>query len=151
MRRLPPCLLLSLLLGACFQDSTPQHSDFLPLDYQVSFLAVRTCRPVPDHGLTYARVLANPVAAAPYTAGSYPLPTGSVVVAEHHSEASCMSLDGYYLMVKEKPGYDTAGADWRWQRLDLYQRVLEDGRLQDCSSCHAKPPCSDYLCSPPGS
>jgi len=142
-------LVLPLLLGGCFQDSTPQPSDFLPLDYQVSFQAVRNCRPVPDHGLLYTRVLANPVAAVPYTAGTYPLPAGSVVVAEHHVEASCGSLNGFYLMAKEKPGYDTAAADWRWQRLDLYQRVLDDGRLKTCSDCHAKPPCSDYLCSPP--
>jgi hypothetical protein len=149
MRRLPAGLILPLLLGGCFQDSTPQHSDFLPFDYQVSFPEVRGCRSVPDHGLTYERVLANPLAAVPYTAGSYPLPTGSVVVAEQHLEASCRSLNGFYLMAKENPGYDQAGADWRWQRLDLYQRVLEDGRLQACSSCHARPPCNDYLCSPP--
>jgi hypothetical protein len=138
-----------LLLG-CFQDSTPQHSTFLPLDYQTSFQAVRTCRAVAGHGLGYQRVLANVVAAAPYAGGSYPLPAGAVVVAEQHDDDSCGSLVGYYLMAKEKPGYDTPGDDWHWQRLDANQRVLEDGHLQKCSSCHApSPPCNDYLCSPP--
>lgn len=138
-----------LLLVGCFQDSTPQHSAFLPLDYQTSFLTVRTCRAVPAHGPGYQRVLANSVAAGPYTNGSYPLPQGSVVVAEQHDEGSCGSLNAFYLMAKEKPGYDNAAADWHWQRLDANQRVLEDGHLQKCSSCHAQPPCTDFLCSPP--
>jgi hypothetical protein len=137
------------LLAGCFQDSTAQHSTFLPLDYQASFQAVRTCRAVAGHGLGYQRVLANDVAQAPYTTGSYPLPAGAVVVAEQHAESSCTSLTGFYLMAKESPGYDTATADWHWQRLDANQRVLEDGRLQKCSSCHAPAPCNDYLCSPP--
>jgi len=137
------------LLAGCFQDSTAQHSTFLPLDYLTKFQAVRTCRAVPAHGLGYQRVLANDVAAGPYTTGSYPLPPGSVVAAEQHAESTCTSLSGFYLMAKDNPGYDAAKADWHWQRLDANQRVLEDGRLQTCSSCHAQPPCNDYLCSPP--
>ncbi len=149
MKRPLALLTLTLLSGGCFQDSTPQHSTFLPLDYQSKLQVVRTCRPVPDHGLGYQRVLANDVAAVPYTAGNYPLPVGSVVVAEQHTEASCSSLNGFYLMAKEKPGYDPLAGDWHWQRLDLFQRVLEDGRLSTCSSCHAQPTCNDFLCSPP--
>jgi hypothetical protein len=139
----------AVALAACFQDSTPQHSTFLPLDYVSSFQSVRTCRAVTAHGLGYQRVLANSVGAAPYTTGSYPLPAGSVVVAEQHAEGSCNSLTGFYLMAKEPPGYDGTAADWHWQRLDANQRVLDDGRLRTCSSCHAQPPCADFLCSPP--
>jgi hypothetical protein len=151
MKPLLPTLALAALAAGCFQDSTPQHSPFIPLDYQASFPEVRSCRVVADHGLAYQRVLANPIAATPYTTGSYPLPAGSVVLAEQHSDPSCMSLTGFYLMAKEKPGYDSANADWHWQRLDPNQRVLEDGRLQKCSSCHAQPApaCHDYLCAPP--
>jgi hypothetical protein len=144
-----PCL----LLAGCFQDSTAQHSTFLPLDYQTSqsnpFQVVRTCRAVTQHNLAYQKVLANSVAAEPYVSASYPIPAGGVVVAEQHGDSSCNSLTGFYLMAKEKPGYDTASGDWHWQRLDDNQRVLEDGRLQTCSSCHAQPPCNDHLCSPP--
>jgi hypothetical protein len=136
------------LLAACFQDSTPKHSDFLPLDYQRTFQVVRPCRMVTDHDFAYERVLANDVAAAPYLGASYPLPAGAVVVGEQHTEASCGSLTGYYLMTKEQPGYDPANADWHGQRLDHNQRIAEDGRLQECSSCHAKPACNDYLCAP---
>jgi hypothetical protein len=141
--------LFALLLAGCFEDSTAQHSTFLPLDYQSSFQSVRTCRAIVDHELAYGRVLANNVAAASYIVGAYPLAAGSVVVAEQHNDPSCSSLTGFYLMAKEKPGYDSASADWRWQRLDANQRMLEDGKLAKCSSCHAKPPCADYLCSPP--
>jgi hypothetical protein len=141
-------LLAAGLVAGCFEDSTAQHSAFLPLDYQTSFPAVRTCRAVADHGLAYQRVLANGVAALPYTSGSYPLPAGSVVLAEQHGDPSCGSLNGFYLMAKE-PGYDATHGDWRWQRLDANQRVLEDGRLTKCSSCHAQPACHDLLCSPP--
>ncbi len=141
--------LLPALLAGCFQDSTAKHSDFLPLTYPEGFQVVRNCRMVTDHDFAYEKVLANEVAAAPYVSASYPLPAGSVVVGEQHTEASCTSLIGYYLMAKEQPGYDPAGGDWHWQRLDPTQRIAEDGRLQKCSSCHAKPPCIDYLCAPP--
>ena len=144
-------LSLLSLLGAigCFQDSTPQHSDFLPLDYKSSFHEVRTCRIVTGHDLAFQRVLANPLASDQYTASSFPLPAGSVIVGEQHTDPSCNSLTGFYLMTKEQPGYDRAGGDWRWQRLDANQRVREDGRLATCTSCHVLPPCNDYLCAPP--
>jgi hypothetical protein len=137
------------LLGACFQDSTPQHSTFLPLDYQNTFQTVRDCRMVAEHENSYEKVLANPLASDSYTTATYPLPVGSVVVGEEHSDPSCGSLKGYYLMAKEKPGYDSAAADWHWQKLDVNQRIGQDGKLQTCSSCHAKCATSDYLCSPP--
>ena len=143
------CAATAGLLVGCFQDSTAQHSTFLPLGYQTSFTQVRTCRAVTDHGLAYQRVFANDIGAGPYVAGSYPLPAGSVVAAEQHSDPSCNSLTGFYLMAKENPGYDTANHDWHWQRLDANQRVLEDGKLTKCSSCHAQATCNDYLCSPP--
>jgi hypothetical protein len=52
-------------------------------------------------------------------------------------------------MAKENPGYDPGNHDWHWQRLDSNQRVLEDGKVANCSSCHAQPTCNDYLCAPP--
>jgi hypothetical protein len=141
---------LALLLSGCFQDSAPKHSDYLPLSYPEQFPSVRNCRLVPGHQNTYEKVRANSVAADPYTTGSYPLAQGSVVVAEQHGDdPSCGSLTGYYLIAKEQAGYYSAGGDWHWQRLDIGQRIVEDGRLQTCASCHAACAGSDYLCSPP--
>ena len=138
------------LLGGCFQDNTAQRSSFLPLDYQTTFRPVRDCRQVVEHQNSYQKVLTNPVASDPYTTASYPLPVGSVVVAEQYGDdSSCGSLNGYYLMAKEKQGYDNAGNDWHWQKLDLNGRIEQDGKLQACASCHqAKCAASDYLCSP---
>ena len=135
--------------AGCFQDSTAQRSTLLPSDYRTTWDSVRSCRQVVDHNKAYQIVFANSIAADPYTTGSYPLPAGSVVVAEQHQEASCSSLIGYDLMAKEDPGYDSASGDWHWQKLDDNQRVQQDGHLTACSSCHAKPPCTDFLCSPP--
>jgi hypothetical protein len=143
--------LIACLGAGCFQDSTQQHSTFLPLTYKSTYQTVRSCRLVVAHSNQYQVVLADPIYAAdPYTNGPYPLPAGSVVVAEQHgSDSSCNSLMGYYLMAKEKPGYASTAGDWHWQELDSNQRVIQDGRLTTCSSCHAQPPCNDYLCSPP--
>ncbi len=152
MSRSVRLFLAACALGAgCFQDSTPQHSVFLPLEYRSTFQPVRpTCRQNLDHANQYQRVFANPIAADPYTAGSYPLPVGSVVVAEEHGNDSfCNNLNGFYLMAKEQPGYDSAAGDWHWQELDVNQRILQDGHLTTCSSCHAQPSCNDFLCSPP--
>jgi hypothetical protein len=149
MKPLVPSLLFAALAGACFQDSTAKHSDFVPLDYASSFVPVRSCRVVADHGLVYQRVLANALAAAPYTAGTDPLPVGSVVLAEEHDDPNCGHLTGFYLMAKENPGYDQAHGDWHWQRLDANQRVLDDGKLATCASCHARATCHDELCAPP--
>jgi hypothetical protein len=142
------------LLCACFQDSTPQHSHFLPLSgsgqFPDTFPTVRDCRLVAGHENTYQKVLANAVASDPYTSAGYPLPTGSVVVAEQHGDdSSCNSLGGYYLMAKEPPGYDRSSADWHWQQLDANQRIEQDGKLQTCASCHSMCASSDYLCSAP--
>ena len=139
-----------LVTAGCFQDSTAKHSDFLPLNYQSVFQTVRTCRLNVSHANQYQLVYANAIAADPYTSGTYPLPAGSVVVAEDHgNDPSCNSLNGYHLMAKEKTGYDSAAGDWHWQELDGNQRISQDGRLTTCSSCHAQAPCRDFLCSPP--
>lgn len=149
MKQLPWLLASALLLGGCFEDSTPQRTTYLPLDYQARFPIVRDCRLVVEHQNRYERVLANPIANEPYLATSYPLPEGSVVVAEQHSDPSCGSLNGYLLMAKEKLGYDSSAGDWRWQKLDVNQRIEQDGKLASCSSCHAKCLPADYVCSPP--
>lgn len=148
MKCLPAIVASVLWFGGCFQDSTPQHSSYLPLDYQSTFPVVRDCRLVVGHQNSYEKVFANPIANEAYLAPSYPLPEGSVVVAEQHGDSACNSLSGFLLMAKQSAGYDTSAGDWRWQRLDLNQRIEQDGKLQSCASCHAKCLPADYVCSP---
>jgi hypothetical protein len=50
-------------------------------------------------------------------------------------------------MFKEKSGYHLAGGDWHYQRLNSIQRVLDDGPVQNCVSCHAACAANDYLCT----
>jgi hypothetical protein len=151
MSRLFWVICSACLLGTgCFQDSTPQHSSFLPLDYQTNpstpFPIVRSCRLNVKHDNQYQLVRANSIAADPITNGSYPLPVGSVVVAEEHgNDPSCNNLVGFKLKAKENSGYDSAAGDWHWQELDANQRILQDGKLTTCSSCHAQ--CTDFFCS----
>ena len=140
---------VACLLGAgCFQESTPQHSSFLPLnEYPAKFQTVRFCRPSVQHDNRYLKVLSN--LGDPYTT---PPPAGTVVVAEEHGDSNCSSLIDFKVMAKENAGYDSAAGDWHWQVLDNNQDIIkgQDGHLTTCSSCHAKqPPCNgDYLCSP---
>ncbi len=141
---------LVLLVGGCFEQDSPARSAVVPVDYQASFGKVRSCRPNPKHDRPYLLVRANSVAKEPYLAGAYPLPEGSVLVAEEYQDPECSSLAGLSVMYKEKAGYDPAAGDWRWQRIDAYRNLLEDGRLPTCSSCHAST-CSvrDLTCSQP--
>ena len=141
---------LALVLGAgCFQDSTPQHTTFLPVGWRsdtANIRLVRACRLNVQHEGNYQQVYVTTAnqADAQYLAQDFPLPAGSVVVAEQHKEQTCNSLASIDLMVKETPGYDPANHDWHWQTLDANERVVQDGHLVACSSCHAA--CNDYLC-----
>ncbi|MGD0839486.1 MAG: cytochrome P460 family protein [Polyangia bacterium] len=153
----------ALLFAGCFQNSSPQTSSFLPLTFPTNFESVRDCRLNVGHNGSYMDVWANPVAAPPYLAATYPLPAGSVVIAaQYGSDATCDGNSGidassYYVMAKEPSGYAPAANDWRWQSLDAQHHILQDGQLQTCISCHANcaggadsaTTATDYLCSRP--
>lgn len=141
---------LAFLLAGCFQQDSSPRSTVLPADYQASFVKARSCRANPNHDHPYMLVRANGVAKEPYLGDSFPLPTGSVLVAEEYQDPECNTLLGLTVMYKEKPGYDAKHADWRWQRLDAYRNLLDDGQLPTCASCHASScPTRDLTCSQP--
>jgi hypothetical protein len=141
-------LLLSLLvMGGCFKQDSSKTSQLLPPDYQTSFTQARGCRPVQGHVGSSLVVLANAAAALDYSQGNYPLPQGSVIAAVESANQTCTGVAGFTLMFKEAPGYNSAAADWHWQRLDDQHNVLEDGRIQSCIDCHAKCSDFDYTCS----
>ena len=79
----------------------------------------------------------EPAAAELYERGPYPLPSGTLIIKEEFGDAGCTDLLGWTLMHKQPAGYDPRFGDWRWQRLDPRGKVLEDGRLPRCASCHA--------------
>jgi hypothetical protein len=153
MRAMPHCrwFALAFLLAGCFEQDSPARSTVLPTDYQATFVKARSCRATNgNHDGPYMLVRANSAAKDSYLGGSYPLPAGSVLVAEEYEDPDCNTLAGLKVMYKEKPGYDSAHADWRWQRLDAYRNLLEDGPLSTCASCHASScPTRDLTCSQP--
>jgi hypothetical protein len=143
-----PLLLISLLLlGGCFQQSGSNTSKLLPPDYQASYQVARTCRPSVQHWSNYIVVYANALAESDYLAGNYPLHQGSTIVTAETDQANCTGVTGYTLMFKDVSGYDSSAGDWHWQKLDAQRDVLQDGRVQECITCHASCSQYDYTCS----
>ena len=143
-------LLLSLLvLGGCFQQSGASTSKLLPSDYQTSYQLARTCQLSVAHNSNHMVVYANALAESDYLGGTYPLPQGSTIVTAETDQADCTGAHRLHPHVQRGAGYNPTAGDWHWQKLDDQRDVLQDGRVQDCISCHASCSRNDYTCSPP--
>jgi hypothetical protein len=136
--------LLMLALAGCFEDTSSIKSAFLPPDYQTQFLLARACQADTGnaHGQGYQIIRANNLGMQ-----GPPYAPGSVFVSELHGDPGCTSLQSIYAIAKEEPGYDPGNGDWHWQRLSSIQRVLDDGKLATCATCHAACAPSDRVCS----
>jgi hypothetical protein len=145
--RRPLVLLSLLLLGGCFQQSGTSTSQLLPPEYQKTYQLARFCRRSVAHNSNYMVVYANTLAESDYLGGNYPLAQGSTIVTAETDQPDCTGLTGYTLMFKETQGYNSAAGDWRWQKLDAQRDVLQDGRVQDCITCHATCGPYDYTCA----
>jgi hypothetical protein len=131
-----PCLpLAALLVVGCAQVDSPNPEVVLPVDYLTSFVSVRACRPSLDH-MTAIVVRVPPAVVPIYDQGPYPFPAGTLLVKEQYRDPQCMDLTEYDIMKKRDAGYDAAGADWQYYRLDERQHVLETGKVPRCVSCH---------------
>ncbi len=135
-----------LAFAACAQVDDPYLERVLPATYKADYFEVRACRASIDHDLAYVIVRTLPELAGQYQSGPYPLPAGSLVVKEHYSDARCTQTSGWSVMRKEGPGYDSSGGDWQWFRLDRFRRVMEEGKVRRCSSCHTACSEHDFLC-----
>ncbi len=141
-----------LTLSACDQNVSPVPDTILPMDYRSTYAQVRGCRRSVDHDLRHIMVLTNPIATEVYRNGPYPFPAGSMVVKEEYLDQSCRALAGWTLMRKEAAGYDPAFGDWRWQKVDRERKVVADGKIETCRSCHASQvSCRsrDFTCTDP--
>ncbi len=127
-------VLVPALLAGCAQVDSVNPELVLPTDYRTHFVQVRGCRPSLDHMMSII-VRTPPNLALVYDDGPYPFPAGSLVVAEQYDDGLCTSLTEYEVMRKE-PGYDAAGGDWHWFRLDSNLHILEAGKIARCASCH---------------
>jgi hypothetical protein len=101
--------------------------------------------------LGFIVIKTEPAVVAAYNQGPYPLAAGTLILKEEFSDRGCQALTGWTLMQKQAPGYDDRFGDWLWQRLDAGGRVIEDGRVARCGSCHARPECKarDFACAEP--
>jgi hypothetical protein len=92
-------------------------------------------------------VRTNPEAIAAFKAGDTPLPVGSTVVKEKHSDHLAKGPpDEYGAMIKREPGYDPAHGDWEYLYVTLKpEKKVTRGRLESCIDCHAHAKDKDYL------
>jgi hypothetical protein len=146
-------LLLPVLLGSCQPEEAPEMTaaPLLPVAYPARFATVRDCRSSGDHALAHILIKVEAGLEERYERGPFPLPAGTVIVKEEFADRDCTDLSGWTLMHKEAAGYDPQFGDWRWQRLDAARKVLEDGKITRCASCHAAPSCRarDFACAEP--
>jgi hypothetical protein len=116
---------------------------------EARLVEVRPCRSSVEHPFNHVQVLVEPELRQRYDGGPFPFPVGALVVKREFSDRGCQVPVGTTLMRKEDAGYFPAFGDWRWQRLDAAGRVVEDGKLATCASCHSTPACRgrDFVCS----
>jgi hypothetical protein len=74
----------------------------------------------------------------------YPLPVGFVVVKEKLGRPD--SVVGVGGMIKREPGFDPTNGDWEYFYSDT-KDGFAIGKLQNCSTCHARAKSTDYVFS----
>jgi Cytochrome P460 len=132
-------------------DAGPLLQPFFDLATVRSWPEVRDCRFSIEHDGVQIAVYASPDAEAAYTAGTYPLPQGSVIVKVEHDATDCdVEPLRYTAMRKLAPGAAPANGDWEWQQVNAEGEVEDWVLMQDCVSCHTS--CTegrDFTCTDP--
>jgi hypothetical protein len=92
-------------------------------------------------------VRVNPAAIEAFKEGDAPLPVGTTVVKEKHTELLAKGLPPEYgAMVKREPGYDPEHGDWEYVYVVLKpEKKVTRGRLESCAECHAHAKEQDHL------
>ena len=148
-------LVIALFAVGCGDDDVPPIDPLFPADYTASYVEVRDCRPSGDHDLNNIRVLADPVALAPYRDRDAPFPTGALLLKEEHDfgDTDCTGPPIQWT-VMQKLDDDSAPEqlDWRWQKVDVDRQVIseDDSRCFGCHDLCDEPPDSYlYTCAVP--
>ncbi len=90
----------------------------------------------------YERLFANAAATRAWKSHAKTMPVGALFAAAHSERGGAGPL---LVMQKRAPGYDPAHGDWYYAVADsAARRVLRQGPLSDCASCHATSP-TDYV------
>jgi cytochrome P460 len=139
MRARSVCVTLAVAAVAassgCAEVDPPQPTAVLPTDYRTLFVQVRGCRPSSEHAFRHVIVRTRPDLASLYETGPT-FPPGALIVKEEYGDEFCRDLAGYTAMRKEKSGYYPASNDWQWFTLDVYERIVQNGKVERCAGCH---------------
>lgn len=140
-----------LVLAACGDDDNdptpPEGPDPLfPANYQQTYTVVRGTRlslEHPDSVIVYC----DPINDDAYLEGTYPFAEGTIIVKTSYASPAANTVIGYTVMAKGPSGTSPAGGDWIWQEVDADRRVIREGVLQDCISCHSDCEDRDFTCT----
>jgi hypothetical protein len=73
-------------------------------------------------------------------------PRGSMIVKEKLGSKESRSPELLTAMLKREEGYDAKNGDWEYLVLDgAATRILEQGKLESCQSCHTWRKQTDYI------
>jgi hypothetical protein len=87
----------------------------------------------------------NPEAAEEFKTLGAPLPVGTVVVKEKHTEVLAETPPNEYgAMIKHEPGYDPQHGDWEYLYVVRQPEKVTRGKLQSCINCHEHAKSRDY-------
>ena len=93
------------------------------------------------HG-TFQNVYANDIAMKAFAEGTLPMPDGSIIVKDNFNADK--QRVGLTIMYK-KAGFNPAGNDYFWLRLDAEKKPAQEGKLASCAGCHARAAATDLI------
>lgn len=125
-------------------NPTPQLMEPLP---------AKSCTMIPGrqepspHLHKYVSVFVNPIGReAMMTRGETKFPVGSMIVKEKLDSPDSKNPEMLTAMIKRSPGYNPESGDWEYIVLDgAASKIVEQGKLTRCSSCHKSYRHSDFV------
>jgi len=102
--------------------------------------------PASPHKDFFLRVFVNGTGRSQFLHKTNPnLPAGTVIVKEKLAAGDSAQPDLLTVMRKREPGYDARHHDWEYSVVDKHGKVIEQGALPRCISCHEGQSQSDFL------
>jgi hypothetical protein len=99
------------------------------------------------HGGKYVTVYVNNIGRQAMLEQRDPkFPEGSVIVKEKVPDPSSQTPELMTVMIKRGKGFNPPSGDWEYMVVDgTGTKVLEQGKLENCQTCHTVSPGSDYI------
>jgi len=93
------------------------------------------------HG-AFLKVYANGIALKAAREGK-PMPYGAILVKENYGkdQATLMAVTPMYKI----KGFDPEAGDWFWVKYDANGKVLKEGKVTGCISCHQARKAADWI------